>query len=655
MLKDDAKGLVEAMYILHYDFVAFLLNIINLSVFIFYKNLRDAKSKVLFTMLINSTLTTVFDILSAMSLNRPESYPRWYSFFVTNFYYLLNNNKVYIYIIYILLLAGVVKSFFIWKKHTITLPYMLTSIMILLNPFTRIMFDIDANLVYHRGAGLPILYIMALASMVFWSIYAFRYMKDMKILDAAILRALITFIFVYVITMALQTLFPQYLVQSIGTALCELILIMVLQNRNEVIDGTTQMYNQNAFYDKLQIILRTHTSASITLIMLDDTDRINYTLGYAYLKNIFQKVASFIRGEIYADERFYIRDGCFALLSTDHLDKRYSDTRDKIVNRFTDYWNINDLNIKLSARICQLKFPEHINSYSDVYDYVDHLIIAPSSAQKDKPSGISEISFSNYKRQQQVGKAITAAMANQSFEVYYQPIYSVKDRRYISAEALVRLRDPELGFIPPDEFIPMTERDGTITKLGMQIFEMVCSFLKYSGLDMKGIQYIEVNLSAVQCMQRGLQDQLFSLMEKYQISPKQICLEITETVAVKSAEIVRILFQELEKHGISLALDDYGSGYANVNYVLELPFHFVKLDKQLVWNSFKDDSGRAMLESTIAMIKSLNIEMIAEGVETSEQAETLEKLGVNYLQGYYFSKPLPPEDFMDFIINSNAS
>ncbi len=639
------------MYILQYDYVALLLNIINLAVFIFFKNLRDSKSKVLFVMLINSLLTTALDIASSLSIGHPEIYSQWYSFFVTNLYYLLNNNKVYIYTIYVLILTGIEKHLPLWKKLFIFLPFILTNLMILLNPFTRKMFDIDTNLVYHRGTGLAILYIMALTTMVFWTIYAFRYMK---IVDRTVSRAVGSFIFVYVISLYVQTLYPQYLVQSFYTAVCELILIMVLQNRNEVIDGTTQMYNQNTFYERLQIIYKANTSASITLIMLEDTTRINYTLGYVYLKNIIKEVALFIRDELKADENFYIRDGCYALLSTKHFDNRYSEIRNKVANRFVDNWHINDINIKLSARIWQIKLPEHINEYSDVCDYIDHLIVSPYS-QSDKQSDISEISFNSYKREQQVRKAITHAMVNHSFEVYYQPIYSVKDKRFFSAEALVRLRDPELGFIPPDEFIPLTERDGTITKLGMQIFEMVCSFFKNTRINTAGIQYIEVNLSVVQCMQRSLQEQLFSMMKKYQISPNQICLEITETVAVKTPEVLRILFQEMEKHGMFFALDDYGSGYSNVNYILELPFHFVKLDKHLVWNYFKSDYGRVTLESTIAMIKSLNIEMIAEGVETKEQADVLEKLGVNYLQGYYFSKPLPPTDFIDFIKNKNVS
>jgi EAL domain-containing protein (putative c-di-GMP-specific phosphodiesterase class I)/GGDEF domain-containing protein len=431
-------------------------------------------------------------------------------------------------------------------------------------------------------------------------------------------------------------------------------MIMILQNRNEVVDGTTKLYNQTAFYDKLQGMISNNTPFSITLIMLEDTTRISYSLGYGYLNLITQEVAGFIKSTLTSNEKFYIRNGCFVLLNMKHHDKLYSEAKEKLTNRFRKNWHINDLSINLSATICQLKFPEQISTYSEIYDYIDHLITTPSTVTKAEQIRVSEISVSNRMREQQVRKAIALAMLNQTFEVYYQPIYSVKDQRFISAEALVRLRDPKLGNIPPDEFIPLTEREGTITKLGMQIFEMVCSFLKHSELHRLGIRYIEVNLSVVQCMQSNLIEQLSALMKKYKIHPDQICLEITETVAVNTPEIVRRLFQELDQQGMSFALDDYGSGYSNVNYILELPFNYVKLDKSIVWDYFKNDFGKISLESTIAMMKSLNIELIAEGIETKEQADALARLGVNYLQGYYYSKPIPSEEFTALIAENNA-
>lgn len=639
------------MYILQYDYVAILLNIINLIVFIFIKNLNDSKSKVLFLMLINSLFCTAFDVLSSLAIGHPEAYPQIYAILVTHIYYLLNNNKIFIYLIYVLLMTEKYKRFSKLTKFFISIPYIMTSTIILINPFTNKLFSIDENLVYHRGIGLQILYIIGFAYLLFSTLSAFSRMKE---IDRTIFRSLVSFVFIYILSIMIQSAYPQYLVQSFCTAVSELIMLMVLQNRNEVTDGMTQLYNANTFHNRIQRVFEENSPVSVTLVMLEDTSRINYSFGYGYLKLIIQKIARFIKKELNADEKYYIRDGCFVSLSMNNAEKGYFEIKEKTSKQFMNNWNVNDLSISLSARICQLKIPEQVKSYSEVYDYIDNFTTAKPLANQDMQLAITEIEFSSNKREQEVRKAIALGMVTQTFEVYYQPIYSVRDRKYISAEALVRLKDPDLGFIPPDEFIPLTERDGTITKLGMQIFEMVCSFLKYAKLDEKGIQYIEVNLSVVQCMQKSLKEQLFDLMNKYQIRPEQVCLEITETVAVKTPEIVRKLFQELDKHGISFALDDYGSGYSNVKYIIELPFDFVKLDKYLIWNYFKNDFDKIAFESTITMMKSLNIEMIAEGVETKQQADTLAKLGVNYLQGYYFSKPIPPDDFIDFITTNNT-
>lgn len=640
------------MYILAYDFAALLMNMINLIVFVYMKNLRDRKSGVLFVMLLNSLLTTSFDMLSSIAIGHPETYSQTYCLIITNIYYFLNNNKIYIYINYLLILVGIQPHTRMWRRLLVSVPYLVTTVLILMNPFTHIMFRIDADLGYHREMGLGLLYIIAFMYLTFWSLNSLSYIKKM---ERTVFRAYISFVLIYILSALLQTLYPQYLIQSFATAMCELVAIMVLLNRKEVIDGTTEIYNRNAFYDKLQSIIASNAPTSVTLIMLEDAARINYTLGYRYLTKIIQEVARFLKRNLKLRDSYYIRNGCYAVLCTDPSDQKCVEIRRRLADRFNEQWYINNLTINLSVRIAQFMIPDQIDSYSYVYEYINNMITARSSGDIAKQTGMTEISFNDHFREQQVRKAVTLALENKSFEVYYQPIYSVSGQCYASAEALVRLRDPELGFIPPDEFIPITEKDGTITILGMQIFEKVCSILNHSELDQAGIQFIEINLSVVQCMQKNIKEQLLNLMKEYNIHPKQICLEITETVAVNTPETVRSLFQELSKHGITFALDDYGKGYSNLNYILELPFHYVKLDRGIIWNYFEDDIGKITLESNIAMMKSLGIELIAEGVETREQAEALMKLGVNYLQGYYFSRPIPPEDYIRFILENNKA
>lgn len=638
------------MYILQYDYVAFLLNIINLTIFLYKKKLRDSKSGVLFVMLINSSFTTIFDVLSTLAIGNPDNYSQVYCFLATNVYYFLNNNKIYILLTYVLMLIGATEGVKTWKKIMVYLPYFFTTIIIFTNPLTTFVFNIDSNLIYHRETGLSILYLVAFLHLVFGSIFSYRHIKKM---EKTIVGALFFFVIIYMLSAILQTLFPKYLIQSFFTAINELIIIMVLQNRNEVIDGTTQLYNQNSFYSKLKNTVDSNISTSVSLIMIEDTESLNYTLGYSYLTKIIRDVAKFIKKDLKTKDCFYIREGCFAVLCINPTESRCAEIRNKLIDRFKENWIINQLTIKLSVKTTNFIIPDQIESYLYIYEYVNNFIALPVKKDVDKQIGVTEISFDTHFREQKVRKAVTLALEKKSFEVYYQPIYSVREQRFASAEALVRLNDPELGFVPPDEFIPITERDGTITKLGMEIFEMVCSTFNNYKLNEKGIKFIEINLSVVQCMEKNIKEQLLTLMKSYNINPMQICLEITETVSVNAPEIVRKLFMELDKLGVTFALDDYGSGYANINYILELPFNYVKLDKRLVWDYFEDDVGKITLESNIAMMKSLGIEMIAEGVETKEQVDALIKLGVNYLQGYYFSRPIPSEDFNKFIMDNN--
>ena len=240
-------------------------------------------------------------------------------------------------------------------------------------------------------------------------------------------------------------------------------------------------------------------------------------------------------------------------------------------------------------------------------------------------------------------------MEQGTVQVYYQPIYSVRAGEYVSAEALVRLFDEDDRFISPDLFIPISERNGLILELGMIVFEQVCQFMKEQSLLEKGIRYVEVNLSVVQCMQEDLHQELMAVMQKYDIPPEAINLEITETAAVNSEKTLLSNMEALIAEGVTFSLDDYGSGYSNLSYVVGLPVDIVKLDKTLIWSSFESQKADVAMQFAISMIKSLGMSVLAEGVENVQQYRRMESLGVDYIQGYLFSRPLPKDEFVRVI------
>ncbi len=253
------------------------------------------------------------------------------------------------------------------------------------------------------------------------------------------------------------------------------------------------------------------------------------------------------------------------------------------------------------------------------------------------------------KRQAEVEAAIERGLSGGGFQVHYQPIYSPKDKRFVSAEALVRLSDAALGPCFPDEFIPVAERCGSIHGIGAFVLEASAAFYVQHKLAQRGIEFIEVNLSVAECTRDGISTRIRDSVLKAGLGMDHVCLEVTETAAAQSSGALARNLKALSAEGFSLALDDYGSGYSNINYLAELPFNYVKLDRGMIVSASKTVRGKFMLEGSIEMCRRMGLKTIAEGVETKEQAVELERLGCDFLQGYYFSRPVSGTDFLKLL------
>jgi EAL domain-containing protein (putative c-di-GMP-specific phosphodiesterase class I) len=215
----------------------------------------------------------------------------------------------------------------------------------------------------------------------------------------------------------------------------------------------------------------------------------------------------------------------------------------------------------------------------------------------------------------------------------------------------LRLKDDEYGFISPELFIPVAEKSGAIHRIGTYVLEEVCRFIasdEYRALQM---DYIEINLSVTQCMRPNLAQEVLEIMNRYGVKPDQINLEITETAASYSQNTMMENIETLTDAGISFSLDDYGTGYSNMRRIASMPFSIVKLDKSFI-NADRNPRIEIILENTIHMIKDMNMKIVVEGIETAELVQQFSDLKCEYIQGYYFSKPIPKEEFVSFIQNS---
>ncbi|MBQ9234528.1 MAG: EAL domain-containing protein, partial [Lachnospiraceae bacterium] len=255
--------------------------------------------------------------------------------------------------------------------------------------------------------------------------------------------------------------------------------------------------------------------------------------------------------------------------------------------------------------------------------------------------------------EQHLEQMISDAITEDRIVVFYQPIYSVEEKSFVSAEALVRIIDSNGKIIPPGAFINTAEQNGMILKIGEMVFKKVCQFITSKYPENYGLKYIEVNLSTVQASYEFLADSFIEIMEWYNVDPSMINLEITESGSIYEKKLLLDNMNKLIDYGVNFSLDDFGTGNSNLNYVVDMPVELVKFDRDMIVSYFENGKAKYVMEAAMHMIHGLKLKIVSEGIETKEMLDTMEKLGISYIQGYYFSRPIPEDDFINFINEKN--
>lgn len=290
-----------------------------------------------------------------------------------------------------------------------------------------------------------------------------------------------------------------------------------------------------------------------------------------------------------------------------------------------------------------------------VSDYQEMVYLMQYARWKSRDHGASNFKrvdsefVEQMRQEKRMEQMLEEAMKEDRIEVFYQPIFSTKEKKFVSAEALVRMRDREGNLVPPGAFISVAEANGKILPLGEIVFDKVCRFFTMENLEQYGLHYIEVNLSVIQCGYPELADDYISIMEKHQIDPRYINLEITESASLAAKKTLLENMRKLMEYGVYFSLDDFGTGQSNLNYIVDMPVHIVKFDRDMSQAFFRDEKAKYVLNAAMQMIHGMKLKIVSEGIETREQYLAMEELAIDYIQGYYFSKPLPEREFLAFL------
>lgn len=525
------------------------------------------------------------------------------------------------------------------------IPIVMYVALIVRNFLYHDLYILDSSSVYLESSKMGLMNGVMLYCMLYGLIYAIIHVRLLsfgKLTTIAIILAVLR-VSVVVQSYTAETAFIDFMI-----AFSLFILYYVVQNPSDMLDSKTQVMGRNMMDELLGLDIMTKHDFDLIILAMDDFKFVNKTFGVAVGDLMLRQVSHFLttlcpKGRVYR----YGADQFALQLRQDGCD--VAEVLDEIKERFRHPWMTEEVSVMLSATISCISYPEDGNKLENIVDVIDYSILSAKTHGKGSVVYAKDMDLGRLREEKAIEKAIEMAISRDTIEVYYQPIYNAEKKCYTSAEALVRVRDEQLGNISPEIFIPIVEKNGSIVKLGMMIFEKVCKFISEQNLKETSIEYIEVNVSVVQCMQQNFADDLMAIMEKYGVEPSQINLEVTETAAANSVSILKENIDKLHTEGIAFSLDDYGSGYSTLGYLHHLPFDIIKLDKLMVWDAFEDERAGITLKFTVGMLKELKMGIVAEGVETEEQKEHLADIGCNYLQGWYYSKAVPPDEFAEMI------
>lgn len=458
-----------------------------------------------------------------------------------------------------------------------------------------------------------------------------------------------------------QIIEPRILISSVGISAIILLMFLSLENPSEYLDSETRAFNYYALKAVLQEYLSRKRSFAIVSMELDEASIIESYASSNVISEVLIEIRTFVEKN-FKTPCYRMNRMTLAFIIDSKKISKLDLYLEILAERFSQTWELKSRSVRLNAHANVLCCPEDFPFDGNVDELLD---FAEETETYGRSIGfirrIDDKAREKRIRHRQILYVVSDAIKNDEINMYYQPIYSLEQKKFTNAEALVRLKDEDtIGFISPEEFIPLSEKKGMIMPLSNLIFNHVFSFMSENNLKKKGVNHIEVNLSGLQSVDANLPKLMKSLLMKHNISPDSVNLEITESIAVTSGYMLKKNMDELRKFGCSFSMDDFGTGYSNLSRIAKADFEMIKIDKSLLWPCFKEDgtegtkNAKILLENMISMLLKIGRKIVVEGIETKEQFEYLEKLGITYAQGFYFSKPIPEDEFLKFIEEKNC-
>ena len=548
------------------------------------------------------------------------------------FFYFSRAYMFFVFTISILDARGISRS----RLHVFTpVVYYFCALLALTSPFTGWLFRVENG--YQKGPVYFLFYVCCVAYILFSQLAAIRHRKELTTHEFISISAIQVILLIGIVVRALV---PNWLVMNTFCLMAIIVIFLSFLNPDLYMSERGYVYNLPAFQALVSECVRRRRPCRILAFALQNYNEHREIFGGAQMDEALVAINRYLADSFRQMSPFYLRNGFYALVGQNLPDLDV--LRDSISQRFASPWKTSNGELRMTVAFVEAD-TEILDCPADRLVNALFLSLDELGRASDADSSRSLTdSIEQITERLEIRRCLEHALDHDELEVFLQPIVDTVSGKRIAAEALVRLRDGQGKIIRPDLFITLAEREGYIARLGEQVLSKVCRFIHDHDMDAMGVRWINVNLSPLQFMSRDIPARFTAILRQYGVSTDRIHLEITEQSMIDFS-LMRDQIMDLHSSGFEFALDDYGSGYSNLTRVRRYPFTNIKIDMEVVRNYYRDRDP--LLPALIQAFKKMKFTITAEGIETADMAEAIKEIGCDYLQGYYFSRPVPMPEF----------
>lgn len=420
-------------------------------------------------------------------------------------------------------------------------------------------------------------------------------------------------------------------------------------------DSLTKLPNKAAFYDYLNITLNREPGCtqahSIYFVDLDNFKTVNDTLGHDYGDELLIQTAKRLNYFLKNNDLLARAGGDEFLFFKSNISSQEEalNLAKNILEKFKEPININGTFIYISMSIGVSLYPLNGVQYNTLIKNADIAMYRSKDTGKNRLTLFDESMQQEISRHSEIIEILRHAIENNEIYLVYQPQFDLALEKIIGFEALMRIKNSTLGNLSPTEFIPIAEESGMIKDLGSWALKEACRFNKH--LQNNGFPFciVAVNISTIQLNQKGFVTLVVDILKETGLSPQYLELEITESAIASSIRDAVSILEELQSIGIRISLDDFGTGYSSLNYLTQMPINTLKIDKAFIDKINLNKKDNYVAEAIISLAHNLDVKVVAEGVEDSNQLNLLKEKNCDLIQGYLYSKPLEPDDLIHIL------